>query len=115
MKSEELIINDNKIHEKKDEVIISFGPFNDLDQIHHVDEMLYNYIPKEVGNYDGHEVNMDDTDGRLFAYGKNAEELFKMMMPILKKFDFLQKAYVSLRFYKENGNYTELEFKLNQV
>ena len=115
MNSEELFLIDKKISENRDEVIISFGPFDGLDEIHRVDAMMFENIPEEVGGYDGHEVNMDDTDGRLFAYGRNAEELFKLMKPMLQQFDFLQKAMVYLRFNKEDGSHSELEFRLEEV
>ncbi|RLD29160.1 MAG: hypothetical protein DRI75_04390 [Bacteroidetes bacterium] len=61
----------------QDSVIISFGKFNGLDEIHKVDMKLLEDIHEDIGYYDGHEVNMDDTDGRFFAYGNNAEKLFK--------------------------------------
>lgn len=115
MNDEWTYMTGDKITKKEDEIIVSFGPFDGLDQIHEVDELFFKHIPEEVGRYDGHEVNMDDTDGRLFAYGKNAETLFKAMKPILCKFEFLQKAYIMLRFYNENGNHSEIEFGLNQV
>ncbi|OBX25060.1 hypothetical protein LX77_00790 [Gelidibacter algens] len=115
MNSEELFLIDKKISKNRDEVIVSFGPFDGLDQIHRFDLMMFDTIPEDIGRYDGHEVNMDDTDGRLFAYGRNAEELFKLMRPMLLQFDFLQKAMVYLRFNKEDGTHNELEFKLNQV
>lgn len=114
MTSEELFMIDKKISENGDEVIVSFGSFDGLDEIHRVDAMMFENIPEDIGRYDGHEVNMDDTDGRLFAYGRNAEELFKLMQPMLLQFDFLNKAMVYLRFNKEDGSYSELEFKLGQ-
>lgn len=112
MTSEELFLFDKKISENRDEVIISFGPFNDLDEIHQVDMMMFEKIPEDIGRYDGHQVNIDDTDGRLFAFGRNAEELFKFMKPMLLEFDFLQDAIVYLFFNKEDGTFSEIEFKL---
>src|SRR5690554_637089 len=115
MTSEELFLVDKKISENSDEVIISFGPFRGLNEIRQVDMMMYENIPEEIGRYDGHEVNMDDADGRLIAFGRNAEELFKFMKPMLQKFNFLQDAIMYLCFKKEDGTCSELEFKLNQV
>lgn len=115
MNSEELFLIDKKISENRDEVIVSFGAFEGLDEIHRIDAMMFDNIPEDIGIYDGHEVNVKDTDGQLFAYGKNAEELFKLMKPMLIQFDFLQKAMVYLRFNKEDGTHTELEFNLNHV
>ncbi len=114
MNSEELFLIDKKISENRDEVIISFGVFKGLDDIHKVDLLLFNKIPEDIGSHDGHEINMDDTDGRFFTYGKNAEELFILMKPLLQPFDFLQKAEVCLRFNKADGTYSELKFKLNE-
>lgn len=115
MTSEELFRLDEKISKYGDEVIVSFGAFAGLEEIHQVDALMFKNIPEDVGRYDGHEVNMDDTDGRLFAYGRNAEELFKLMQPMLRQFDFLQKAMVYLRFNKKDGSFTELEFNISQV
>ncbi|MCX7548322.1 hypothetical protein OS188_10205 [Xanthomarina sp. F1114] len=115
MNSEELFLFDKKISENRDEVIVSFGPFKSLKNIHEVDMMLFEKIPEDIGSYDGHEVNDNNTDGRLFAFGKNAEDLFKIMKPMLLKFDFLQNANVYLRFNKEDGSYSELELKLKDL
>lgn len=98
----------------QDSVIISFGKFNGLDEVHKVDKKLFEAIPKDIGCYDGHEVNMDDTDGRLFAYGRNAEQLFKSMKPILNEFDFLNDAVVYLEFFNNNKFVSKLEFKLDK-
>jgi|SRR5690554_285456 len=115
MTSEELFLADKKLSENYDEVIISFGLFNSLDQIHQLDMMMFENIPEEIGRYGGHEVNLNDTQGQLLALGRNAEELFKVMKPMLLKFDFLDDAMVYLCFKKEDGSLSELEFKLNQV
>ncbi len=99
---------------KEDSVIIEFGEFKGLDIIHEIDTRLINVIPKEIGRHDMHEVAMDDSHGRFFVYGKNAEELFKKMIPILKEYDFLQNATVYLNFV--NGNKErDLEFKLSSI
>lgn len=115
MTSEELFLIDKKISENRDEVIISFGPFDGLAQIHRVDMMLFDHIPEDIGGHEGHEVNIDDTNGQFFTYGKNAEELFLFMKPMLLQFDFLRDALVYLRFNKDDGTFSELEFKLNEV
>lgn len=115
MNSEELFLIDKKISQNRDEVIISFGAFKGLDDIHRVDALMFDTIPEDLGNYDGHEVSMDDTDGRLFAYGTNAEKLFKLMQPLLQQFDFLQKAFVYLRFNRDDGTHSDIEFRLDEI
>lgn len=98
----------------QDSVIISFGKFNGLDEIHELDMKFFESIPKEIGRYDGHEIAMDDSHGTLFAYGNNAEKLFKTMQPILNEFDFLNEARVYLCFNKDDESISELEFIMNQ-
>lgn len=98
----------------QDSVIISFGKFNGLDEIHEVDMLLYDNIPEGTGYHDGHEVNMDDTDGKFFLYGNNSEELYKVVAPLLKPYEFLKTAKVYLRFTKDGKFLSDLEFKMNQ-
>ena len=115
MTSEELFQIDKKISRNGDEVIVSFVSFSGWDDINRVDAMMFDNISEDIGRYDGHEVNKNDTDGRLFAYGINAEVLFKLMRPILLQFDFLQRVMVYLRFNNEDGTHSELEFRLEEV
>ena len=96
--------------EPKDVVIIQFGSFDGLDEIHKLDEMLYNEIPEQIGRHDGHEVAMDDSHGTIFTYGENAETLFKTMQPILNRFDFLNGASVYLEFKVGKKEPIEIEF-----
>ncbi len=99
-------------NQEKDTVIISFDKScSGLDEIHELGLKLCN-IPSDIGRYDGHEVAIDDSHGTLFAYGNNAEELFKEMEPILREYDFLREASVYLRFEKKDSTYSELNFKI---
>lgn len=94
-----------------DSVIIEFGAFAGLDEIHTLDMRLFEELPAEIGRHDGHEVAMDDTHGTLYSYGKNAEKLFKAMQPILNDFDFLDGATVHLTFLKEDKTVSEIDFE----
>lgn len=99
----------NKKVEYKDSVLIHFGRFNGLDDIHELDMQLWDGIDGEVGTYDGHEVAVDDSHGTLYSYGKNAELLYKTMMPILDRFTFLDEARVEMNFYNPDGSCSSLE------
>lgn len=99
---------------KEDSVIIEFGGFDGLEIIHEIDMRLIELIPEEFGRHDMHEVAMDDTSGRFFTYGKNAETLFKWMLPVLREYDFLKEAIVHLNFVRE-GKERDLEFKLSSI
>lgn len=95
----------------EDSVRIEFGAFGGLDEIHALDIRLFEEIPSEIGWHEGHEVAFDDTHGTLFSHGKNAEKLFKKMLPILNDFDFLYGATVHLSFVKEDKTISEIDFE----
>ena len=99
---------------KEDSIIIEFGAFSGLDVIHEIDSKLIELIPKQIGRHDMHEIAMDGSHGRFFTYGKNAEKLFKKMLPILKEYDFLHNANVYLNFVEENKE-RDLEVKLSSI
>lgn len=71
---DELDLNDMPV---RDAVLIYFGAFGGSDEIHKLDMPLFDEIPPEIGNHDGHEVPMDDTHGTLFTYGDNAENCLR--------------------------------------
>ena len=51
-----------------------------------------------AGEYDGHEIAVDYSDGILYMYGQNAENLFKVIKPTLDSCDFMKGATAKLRF-----------------
>jgi hypothetical protein len=81
-------------------VIVHFLYYKDeLDDLHHLDERLDQAINASgVGCYDGHEINLDMSDGTLYMYGPDASELFKVVKPVLESTDFTQNAWATLRF-----------------
>lgn len=72
-----------------DSVVISFSGFNGLDEIRALDIKPYQEIPDSMGRHDGHLVTLeDDSEGQFFTYENNAEELFKVLKPLLDDFYF---------------------------
>jgi hypothetical protein len=53
---------------------------------------------KGVGLYDGHEMELFNSDGSFYMYGPNAEILFKAVLPVLRETDFMKGAIAVLRF-----------------
>jgi hypothetical protein len=51
-----------------------------------------------LGIYDGHEINIDNTDGTLYFYGPDAGEIFKAIEPVLKDTGFMRGATAVLKF-----------------
>ncbi len=71
----------------------------ELDPLHQLERKLRILLfHNNVGELDGHEIAMDSTDGFLYLYGNNAEELFKAIRPTLLETPFMHKAEVNLRF-----------------
>jgi len=110
---EGLLENESEYEMTEDSVLIEFGAFGGLDEIHTLDMRLFEEIPTEIGRHDGHEVAVDDTHGTLFSYGENAEKLFLAMRPILNDFDFLDGATVQLRFRKADKTVSEIDFEFD--
>jgi len=100
MRIEDLFKIENTEREYKQSVLINFYyGYQSLDELHNLESklriLLYN---KGIGVLDGHEINRDNSDGTLYLYAHNAEELFKTIKPILTETPFMKKAEVYLRF-----------------
>ncbi|HEV7966721.1 MAG TPA: hypothetical protein VGP19_04075 [Candidatus Acidoferrales bacterium] len=52
----------------------------------------------KVGEYDGHELPADGSEGRYFAYGPDAEAIFKVITPVLEASPIMRGATVTLHF-----------------
>ena len=51
-----------------------------------------------VGELDGHEIAVDGSDGFLFLYGPDADALFALIEPILRKSAVMSGADATLRY-----------------
>jgi hypothetical protein len=52
----------------------------------------------ECGEFDGHEIAVDLSDGHLYLYGPSADELFAGIQPILAQTTGFGKLTVTLRY-----------------
>lgn len=100
MRIEDLFKLENTEREYKQSVLINFYyGYQELEELHSLESKLRILLfDKGIGELDGHEINMDGSDGTLFLYGHNAEELFKTIEPLLLQTPFMKKAEVHLRF-----------------
>jgi hypothetical protein len=55
---------------------------------------------------------MDLSDGSIYMYGPNAEELFKAVKPTLESTDFMKGAIAVLRFGPVHNNSSEIEIEI---
>lgn len=93
-------------------IIFNYG-IQDLDPLYELEEKLESVITEnQVGEYDGHEIAVDYSDGILYMYGPNAELIFKVIKPTLESFDFMKGAFVRLRFGPPSDDTKEITITL---
>lgn len=95
-------------------VIIYFDyGMESLDPLFELCDKLENVIEAAaVGEFDGHEIAMDGSDGSLYMYGPNAETLFKTVKPTLDEVPFIKGAIAKLRFGPPEEGVREIDIKL---
>ncbi|WP_343747705.1 hypothetical protein [Fluviicola sp.] len=80
-------------------VIQFFYGIEDLSELHELEEQLHSNITNSnLGRYEGHDISLDFGDGYLYFNGKNAEQLFEAIKPILEQHYFMDKSIATLRF-----------------
>lgn len=81
-------------------VIVEFRyGFPSLDRLFEVDHLLDEAADKSgAGEYDGHEIAVDLSDGSYYLYGPDADKLYEAIRPILEEQDFTKGAKVTLRY-----------------
>lgn len=98
-------------------VIIHFNHgLDELDAVHEFEKKLTLIIENNrLGFYDGHELAMDNSDGSLYMYGRNAETLFKAVLPALKAHPLMQGATAHLQFGKIEDNPKCIDVSLDDL
>lgn len=72
---------------------------NQLDDLHQLEALLETAIETAgVGEYDGHDIAVDLSDGVLYMYGPDADALFAAVQVLLVEADCLQDAKATLRY-----------------
>ncbi|MBB1088492.1 hypothetical protein H4F99_08305 [Lysobacter sp. SG-8] len=67
---------------------------------------------KGLGEYDGHEVAEDGSDGTFFLYGPDAERLLEAVRPLLQANGALSHLTAHLRYGEAGRNAPESVFDL---
>lgn len=52
----------------------------------------------QVGEYDGHALPADGSEGRYFVFGPDAEVIFRVIQPVLEASSLMRGATVTLWF-----------------
>lgn len=81
-------------------VIIHFAyGSTDLDALFALEDQLEDVLDETgVGELDGNEVAVDGSDGRLYLYGPDADQLFAAIQATLSAATFMRGAKVQLRY-----------------
>lgn len=115
MRIQDLFNPENSEAEYKQSILINFYyGSNQLEELHELESKLRVFLyNKGIGELDGHEINIDGSDGTLYLYAHNAEELFKAIRPVLLQAPFMKKAEVFLRFGgRRDASAPEIDFIL---
>ena len=71
----------------------------DLDPLFELEDQLIAAIEEAgVGEYDGHEIAMDASEGTIYMYGPDADKLFEVVEPLLRAASFMNGATVTKRY-----------------
>jgi hypothetical protein len=62
------------------------------------DEIQTAIAEAKVGEYDGHSLPADGSEGRYFVYGPDAEAIFKVIAPVLEASPLMRGATVTLHY-----------------
>jgi hypothetical protein len=62
------------------------------------DQLQLAITEAKVGEYDGHAIPADGSEGRYFVYGPDAEAIFKVIAPVLEASPLMRGATVTLRY-----------------
>jgi len=92
--------NENISSEPEHAVIVKFNyGKSEMQPLYDLEAKLEKIIEhQKVGEFDGHDIATDLSEGTLYMYGKNAEVLFKSVEEELKRTDFMKNVEAKLRF-----------------
>jgi hypothetical protein len=80
------------------EVYFAYGSTN-FQYVYALGDQLQSAIDEaKVGEYDGHAIPADGSDGRYFIYGPDAEAIFKVIAPVLEASPLMRGATVTLHY-----------------
>jgi hypothetical protein len=72
---------------------------SDLRALFDLEDALRDAIQRAgVGEYDGHDIAADLSDGTLYMYGPDANALFSVARPVLAATLFIARAQATLRY-----------------
>ena len=95
-------------------VIVEFYDFGtDLSDLFELESRLEaKVLESAVGELDGNEVATDGSDGRLYFYGPDADQLFACIRPILEESPLMRGAKATIQYGPPGDGVREIEVSL---
>jgi hypothetical protein len=78
------------------------------------DQIQLAIVEAKVGEYDGHAIPADGSEGRYFIYGPDAEAIYKVIAPVLAASPLMRGATVTLHFGRRGWRTPKRIIKLPQ-
>jgi hypothetical protein len=101
-----------KVEEQCLKLEFNYG-FDSLDELYKLRDLLSNEIEKnELGDYDGHEIATDLSDGFMYIYGPSAKAIYDCIKPILDSTEFLKDGSATLILGEMGSECERIEIKL---
>ncbi|MES2807138.1 MAG: hypothetical protein V4619_00840 [Bacteroidota bacterium] len=66
-----------------------------------------------LGFYDGHEMNIDNSNGSFYLYGLDAKKLYEVVKKTIKETSFMAGANVMLQLGSPKNGVKTVSFNLN--
>jgi hypothetical protein len=80
------------------EVYFAYGSTN-FQYVYSLGDQLQTAIAEaKVGEYDGHAIPADGSEGRYFIFGPDAEAIFRVIAPVLEASPLMRGATVTLHY-----------------
>jgi hypothetical protein len=67
------------------------------------DDLTKAIEPERIGEVDGHEIALDDSEGSLYAYGPDAKAMLRAALPVICRSPLAQGGQIYLRYGEEDA------------
>ncbi len=104
----------NEFDEDSHAVIVRFRyGSTDLSPLYQLEYELKSAIDAaRAGEYDGHEIEADGSEGYLYMYGPDADHLFEAVRPTMQASSLLSGAVATVRYGPPDDESPEREIKI---
>jgi len=91
-------------------IVFNYG-LTDLEPFYDLSSKLDSIVEDSgLGEYDGHEMAVDYSDGSFYIYGPDAVKLYEVIKPVIESTSFMKGANIKLRFGPPEDGVQETNF-----